>query len=267
LHRLLGRLIGVVFALPWLYFTLTGALKGMWRARAFVALLLGGSQGLMGWYMVKSGLVDRPEVSHFRLAAHLSLAFLCGMWVLSMLIDLTRTRRGDERADEAERPMLPEGLSRALPKALWWSFPPLLVLQIVYGAFMAGKKAGYLYSTFPDMNGYLIGPTVGTSASLIDDLLSNPDTIHTLHRLLAWVALIIGGLISHRVARTVTSLKPQARLFGGALALQFTLGALTVTSGMNHALAVAHQGVAFLLLSATLWLYQSALRARAHAHH
>jgi len=253
LHRLLGRLIGLVFFLPWAYFSLTKALRGSWRWRAFVALLLGGAQGLMGWYMVKSGLVDRPEVSHFRLAAHLSLAFLCGMWVLSMLLDLRASRRQD-------KPQLSEVAEGARP-ALWWIFPPLLLCQIVYGAFMAGKRAGYLYSTFPDMNGYLIGPSVGSLGTVFEDLIYNPDTIHTLHRLLGWCVLFVGGYISHKGARAL-GLRSQARLFALALALQFALGALTVVTGMNHALAVTHQWGSFILLSATLWLYQSELRAR-----
>jgi len=253
-HRLLGRLIGLTFGLPWLFFTLTKALRGPWMKRALIALLLGGGQGLMGWYMVKSGLINQPEVSHFRLAAHLSLAFLCGMWVLSLALDIRASRGAQvERPDEV-----------ATPALLWWGFPLLLITQVVYGAFMAGKRAGYMYSSFPDMNGALIGPTVGTMGPLSHDLINNPDSIHTLHRLLAWVVLIWGGYLSHSVARR-SGFKKQARVFGGALALQFTLGALTVITSMNHALAVTHQLGAYLLLSATLWLYQSERRARAES--
>ena len=251
LHRLLGRLIGLAFGLPWLYFTLKGALKGVWRWRALAALFLGGAQGLLGWYMVKSGLVDRPEVSHFRLAAHLSLAFVCGAWVLSMLIDLR---------DQA-RPLPPPSPSPAR-RPLLISFIPLLALQIVYGAFMAGKRAGYLYSTFPTMNGAWVGPSVGQLTPWHNDALNNPDTIHTLHRLLAWVVVILGVLVWRALSRAGGALQRPATLFIWALALQLTLGALTVLSGMNHALAAAHQGGAFLLLSATLWATQRWVRAR-----
>lgn len=265
LHRLLGRLIGLVFGLPWLIFTLTKTLRGEWMRRALVALILGGGQGLMGWYMVKSGLIDRPEVSHFRLAAHLSLAFLCGLWVLSLTLDLRAARRLEsldrEEGRGSHKQASEEVIKQQPPSALWWLFPPLLMLQVAYGAFMAGKRAGYLYSTFPDMNGYLIGPSVGSMGSLSHDLLNNPDSIHTLHRLLAWAVLALGGYLSHSLARS-KELKAQARSFGAALALQFTLGALTVVTGMNHALAVTHQWGAFVLLSATLWLYQSERRAR-----
>ncbi|MBM4293265.1 MAG: heme A synthase [Deltaproteobacteria bacterium] len=254
IHRLLGRLIGLAFGLPWLYFSLKGALRGAWRWRALAALALGGAQGLLGWYMVKSGLVDRPEVSHLRLAAHLSLAFLCGAWVLSMLIDL---REGARPHPAAHRPLRP---SPAL-RPLLIGFAPLLALQIAYGAFMAGTRAGYLYSTFPTMNGAWVGPAVGQLAPWYHDALHNPDTIHTVHRLLAWVVLAWGLALSAALARASDALRAPARALAAALALQFTLGALTVLSGMNHAIAAAHQGGAFLLLSVALWGAQRWARA------
>lgn len=253
LHRLLGRLIGLVFALPWLIFTLTKKLQGPWMKRALIALFLGGAQGLMGWYMVKSGLIDRPEVSHFRLAAHLSLALICGMWVLSLLLDIRAQRNLSKPSNER----------LTVSPILWWFFPALLTIQVVYGAFMAGKRAGYLYSSFPDMNGHFIGPSMGTLGSWGHDLLHNPDSIHTLHRLFAWAVFILGSYLSYRVAQ-YSYLKAQARTFAAVLILQFTLGVLTVISGMNHALAVTHQWGAYLLLSAVLWLYQSEYRAQTH---
>ncbi len=254
LHRLLGRLIGLSFGLPWLYFTLKGALRGAWRWRAFAALLLGGAQGLLGWYMVQSGLVSRPEVSHLRLAAHLSLAFLCGAWVLSMLIDLRERERPHPTARQ------PLARTPAL-RPLLLGFLPLLSLQIVYGAFMAGKRAGYLYSTFPTMNGAWVGPTVGQLTPWHNDALNNPDTIHTLHRLLAWGVMAWGIALWRALVKGGEALALPARAFIGALMLQLTLGALTVISGMNHALAAAHQGGAFLLLSVTLWVTQRWVRA------
>ena len=181
LHRLFGRLIGLVFFIPWLYFTLKGHLTGSLRLRAFVALILGGSQGLLGWYMVKSGLVDQPEVSHFRLAAHLSLAFVCGMWVFSLILTLTRPSLKKWQAD------------REL-----YGFLALLILQIVYGAFMAGTRAGYLYQTFPDLNGSWIAPQWGMMSPWWKDLTSNPDSIHFIHRTLAWLVVLWGGRCAYK---------------------------------------------------------------------
>ena len=140
-HRVFGRLIGLVFFFPWLVFTLRGMLRGRLALRAFVAFVLGGLQGLLGWYMVKSGLVDIPAVSHYRLAAHLSLAFFIGGYVLWLLLDL--------RDRQPRRP------NTSLASMGRW-FLGLTCLQIVFGAFMAGTRAGYLYQTFPDMNGVMV---------------------------------------------------------------------------------------------------------------
>ena len=251
LHRLFGRLIGLVFFIPWLYFTLKGHLKGHWRTRAFVALVLGGAQGLMGWYMVKSGLVDRPEVSHFRLAAHLSLAFLCGMWIWAMILDVyaLRDAASGPPQDREETP------GDALSPLILWAFIGILTLQIIYGAFMAGTRAGYLYDTFPTMNGSWLAPQWGALTPWWRDLLYNPDSVHFIHRTLAWVVLGWGVYLVKRCWSS-PRLISNARWLLITLSLQFLLGVFTVLSGMNHALAAAHQGGAFLLLSATvaLWL-------------
>ena len=246
-HRLFGRLIGLVFFFPWLYFTLKGHLVGIIRKRAFIALLLGGSQGLMGWYMVKSGLVDRPEVSHFRLAAHLSLAFLCGMWVFSLILTLRRPTLSVWKSDR-----------------ILYGFLGILILQIIYGAFMAGTRAGYLYQTFPDLNGSWIAPQWGMLSPWWKDLISNPDSIHFLHRTLAWVVMIWGGVCVYRYWST--QIQRAALYLGVMLSIQFILGVCTVVFQMPTSIAAAHQGGSFLLLTATLYLidqsavYRSSLR-------
>ncbi len=259
LHRLFGRMIGLVFALPWFYFLLKGYLKGSWLWRSTAALIFGGSQGLLGWYMVKSGLVDMPQVSHFRLAAHLSLAFFCGQWVWSMLIDLNLQRFTSwDSSKNDEDSSLSLGLSL--------SFFVLLIVQIVYGAFMAGSRAGYLYTTYPTMNGSWLAPTWFNEQGeflwpTLSSLLNNQDSIHFMHRSLALVVLVLGFYLVWKTRQQASVLIGRLGIaLGVMLSLQFLLGVITVTSGMNIGIAAAHQGGSFLLLTATVTLIQSRLR-------
>ena len=168
-HRLLGRLIGVVFLVPWLFFLIRRSLDRPLAWKTFVAFLLGGAQGLLGWFMVKSGLVDNPEVSHYRLAAHLALALLVGHYLLWLFLDARRptVRRSDSP---------PRGASNAPT----WSFIALLAVQIVFGALMAGKHAGLVAATFPDMNGEWIPSAFLSIEPWWRDLVENPLSIHFL---------------------------------------------------------------------------------------
>ena len=140
--------------------------------RTLVAFTLGGLQGALGWNMVKSGLVDVPSVSHYRLAAHLSLALFVGMYVLWLFLDL--------------RPPRPESIGKVSTSLLWF-FLAVLMVQIIYGAFMAGTRAGYLYQTFPDMNGAYIPPGFFHMEPWLLNLVANHDAIHFLHRTFGWV--------------------------------------------------------------------------------
>lgn len=243
LHRLFGRLIGLVFFVPWLYFVIRRRLQGRLARRAGLAFILGGAQGALGWFMVKSGLVDIPEVSHFRLAAHLSLAFFVGAYILWLLMDLRH-----------ERPT--EGL---IPRGLVPGFLGLLTLQIVYGAFMAGTRAGYLFQTFPDMNGSWMPPAWRSLDPLWLNLFENPVAIHGIHRWLAWLvaAAAIGlSVVALRRARSPRQ-RAAAWTLTGLVTVQFILGVITVVQAMPLWAAASHQGVAFLLLSAALWVAHS----------
>ncbi|MEY3013814.1 MAG: hypothetical protein RIT45_2549 [Pseudomonadota bacterium] len=244
-HRLLGRLIGVAFFLPCLVFVLQRRLRGAVAVRAGVAFLLGGAQGLLGWFMVKSGLVDVPEVSHFRLAAHLSLAFFVAQWVQWLWMQLRWPRRTEGEAAGA-------GAMASMQPAIW-GFVALLSLQIVYGAFMAGKRAGKIFATFPDMNGSLWPAGWHTGDSALHDLLHNPIAIHATHRTVAWLvaaaAIALAVVASRRAERARE--RRIARIFGALVVLQVALGAATVMTSVAIPWAVAHQGVALLLLSAS----------------
>lgn len=238
-HRLLGRLIGVAFFVPWLVFVLQKRLHGSVAWRAGVAFLLGGAQGLLGWFMVKSGLVDVPEVSHFRLAAHLSLAFFVAQWVQWLWMQL---RFGAQ--------------ARAGGVPFWarWGLVALIALQVVWGAFMAGTKAGKIFATFPDMNGEFAPRGWRTAESLGWDLTSNPVGIHFAHRSLAWVVLAatlaMAVVVVRRAGEAGNAVQKRVGwLLAGVASLQVALGAATVLSGVEIPWAVAHQGLALVLLS------------------
>lgn len=237
LHRLFGRLIGVAVFVPWLYFLKKKKLPAKTKAGALIAIGLGGAQGLLGWYMVQSGLVDVPSVSHFRLAAHLLLALVVSQWLLWLILDLTA------RWKETATP-LPGGLK--LPLALL----ALLYLQIAYGAFVAGKRAGLMSTTFPDMNGEYLPGSFFTGASLLGDLLHSPLAIHYTHRALGTVVLVsfIGvGLYLNKTLSAKSDRRFAKSLIHMVL-LQFTLGVGTVLLSVPIPWAVAHQGGAVLLL-------------------
>ncbi len=223
LHRLLGRVIGVAFAAPLLWFAATRAIPKGYGWRLTAILMLGALQGAIGWWMVASGLVDRPSVAHERLAVHLVTALAIMAACVWTALDLS------------------EGPARKLPR---WT-PPLLALlgvQIVWGAFTAGLRAGHAADTWPLMFGRIVPPI----ASLVDDPLS----VQWVHRSLAYaVAAAALGIAWH--ARAAGG---RAALVAGLVLLQFALGVLTVVGGVPVALAAAHQAGAALLLLSILWL-------------
>ncbi len=239
-HRLLGRVIGFACLLPWLYFLARGALDRRTARRTGSLLVLGGLQGAVGWFMVMSGLVDEPRVSHLRLSLHLVLAFGIGQWTLWQALDLGAAERSVARR--------PSGLLAAV-----WGLVALFVLQIVYGAFVAGTRAGLLFATFPDMNGHYGPGAFWTRAGVLHDLVYNPMILHYAHRALALALVVYAALLVTRAWRT-PSLRASAVALALTLAVQVTLGALTVISRVSLGWAIAHQAGAYLALSAAIWL-------------
>ncbi|NQU49952.1 MAG: COX15/CtaA family protein [Planctomycetes bacterium] len=243
IHRLIGRLIGVVVLVPCLYFMARKKLSRSLVWKSMFAIFLGGMQGLLGWYMVKSGLVDDPAVSHFRLAAHLMLAFLVGQWILWMWLDLRYQGQSRQIVDSATR--------RSMR-----GFLLLLLIQIVYGAFVAGLRAGHMAMTFPDMNGYYLPHHFYAEGGIWNNLLHAPLAVHYLHRLLALVALTWGIKLFLRIRGQ----QPDASLKLANLALllllvaQIGLGIYTVLSFISIPVAVAHQGTAYLLTGSVFFL-------------
>ena len=247
-HRLFGRLIGFAFALPYAYFLWRRTLRGAEARRIGSALLLGGLQGVVGWYMVKSGLVNEPRVSHYRLALHLLLGVGVGQWILWLALDLLAPRAPEQRVRA--------GLGRAV-----FGLLPLLLLQLVYGAFMAGTRAGFIAATFPDINGRYAPQAFFVSGSIARDLFDSPLGIHYLHRALAALILVYVAALVWALHKQRFEVRASAYMLLAATLGQVALGALTVVLHVPIPIAVAHQGAAYIVCSAAVLLLHAALGA------
>ncbi|KAB2961921.1 MAG: heme A synthase, partial [Thermoanaerobaculia bacterium] len=239
-HRLLARAVGVLFLVPLLVFALRRRIDRALAVRLGGVFALGLAQGAMGWYMVASGLVDEPRVSHLRLAAHLGLALALFAALFWLALDQLRARR-ETRPSSARR-----GSLAALATAL----VALVFVQTLAGALVAGTHAGLAFSDFPLMGGAWIPPGMGSLPTLRENLLDNVVTLHFTHRALAWALLALSGVFLWRVLRDrrAPGLRPAAVRLGVALALQFALGVATVVLRVPLALAAAHQAGAVLVL-------------------
>ena len=244
LHRLLGRLIGVAFALPLAWFAVRRAIPPGYGPRLVMLLALGGLQGFIGWWMVASGLVDRPDVAHDRLAVHLTLALAIFAALLWTALDL----RQGTTAPAAPRPR------GWVPILL-----PLLFVQIIWGAFVAGLNGGYAFNTWPLMGDDLVPAHVPAAvASTVANLANDPIVAQFVHRTLA---IVVGSLALHAAARLWRAgAGARALLLGAAVLLQFALGVATLLTGVHIVLGVMHQAGAALLLAATVWAAHWATR-------
>ena len=235
-HRLLGRLIGLAFAVPLLWFAIKRAIPNGYGLRLGWLFALGGLQGVIGWWMVSSGLSDLTDVSHFRLATHLILAlFILGALVWTAL-DLRRLAESDAK---------PARVTKF--GALVFG---ILFLQLLFGAYTAGLNAGYVSNTWPLMNDYFVPGGIDWSGGLWAALNYDPFLIHFIHRWWAWV--VVGFLIL--LARKIRLVSRKASIaIHSAFGTQILLGIATVMTGMNIYLAVLHQAVGALVVAATAW--------------
>lgn len=244
LHRVLGRLIGVMFLLPLLYFAWRGRIRQGLMPKLLVLFFLGGCQGLLGWYMVKSGLVDNPRVSQYRLTAHLGLAVAIYAYMIWLVFDLL-FRGNSSSSAGITRPYA--GFSRVLVG--------LIYLMILSGGLVAGTRAGFAYSTWPLMGDSFIprGLYAGTPAWL--DMFEDITTVQFNHRMFAYVLTVLIGVFATLVYRSGVGGRGKlaVTLLLTALAVQLVLGISTLLLHVPLALAAAHQGGAMLLLSATLY--------------
>jgi cytochrome c oxidase assembly protein subunit 15 len=241
-HRLWGRLIGVVFAVPLAFFWIRGMIPPGYKSKFLLLLLLGSAQGFMGWYMVQSGLIDIPAVSHYRLAAHLSLAFIILAALLVLAFSLSPIKKYPHKA------LFMHGLIALI----------FLSITIAWGAFTAGLDAGLVYNeTFPKMGGQWIPPDFWAKDTLIANLLENHSAVQFAHRWLAMgTALIMLSLWAHGMLKAQRI--PVLSLVMMMVVLQTGMGIATLLSGVHLHIATAHQGGAAILLSLlVLFLYQT----------
>jgi cytochrome c oxidase assembly protein subunit 15 len=228
IHRLWGRLIGVVFVLPLAWFWVRGKLTPALKARLLVLLVLGGLQGALGWAMVASGLIDRPSVSHYRLAGHLLLAVALYAYTVWLILELgPRTIRRDDPGTRREAAAL----------------IAFLFVVLTFGALMAGLRAGTSHNTFPTMSGYWIPPGLFDLSPWWINLFENGTTVQFVHRWLA--ALLVLGVL----ALAWRARRPETLLAAAMALLQLGLGIATILSGVDIAIATAHQAGAVMLLT------------------
>ncbi len=255
-HRLWGRLIGVAFALPMLWFLVRRQVPPRLRGHLVAAFALGGLQGVVGWWMVQSGLIDRPDVSHLRLAAHLGLAVAIYGYVLWLAIAVLNHGFADQAPGTAHLAADPTSIAsrRLAPGSV--AVGGLVYLTILSGALVAGLDAGLIYNTFPLMDGALI-PSAAFSLSpwwlnLIDDIA----TVQFDHR---WLAITTGvACLWLWWSCCRAAITARARIAAHCLALmvcaQLGLGISTLILVVPVPLAAAHQGGALLLFGIIMWL-------------
>ena len=247
LHRFIGRMIGLVFFIPFIYFLLKRQLSKPTIKKSIILMLLGGFQGFLGWYMVKSGLVDRPDVSHYRLAAHLITAFITCAYTFWVALDILFPSK--KPIHKGFRNLVRFGMA-------------MLLLQIIYGAFVAGLDAGFIHNSWPMMaEGKFMHETVYIEQDpLYMNFLEGKSGVQFVHRILAYVVVAIIGVIWYRSRKMNLSIYQSKgiKMLIGLVGLQFLLGVLTILLAVPVWLGVAHQiGAFFLLLAMTFTLHRS----------
>lgn len=252
LHRVWGRLIGLVFVVPLLVFWLTGRLSKPLLIRLAGILALGALQGFMGWYMVMSGLVDRPSVSHYRLALHLGLAFLIYGALIWVALDVLAGRASGPSAARREAPPVgPLGL-----RVLAWAALVTVTVTVVWGAFVAGLDAGFAYNTWPGMAGHWIPPEIWNLTPAWLNAFENTAAVQFIHR---WIALVAGLAVqlvwgvAHLSSSLPSSLKRHADALLLMVLVQISLGIMTLLWSVPVSVAAAHQVGAFTLVGLLIW--------------
>jgi len=241
IHRNIARLAGMVYALPVFYFLFKKAIPWKEFGIYFAMGILFLSQALAGWIMVASGLVDRPSVSHFNLTIHLLLAL--SLFGLSLWTAFGHKFGFPPRGKKAKW---------SLPSKLAVTSFAILVVQISYGGFTAGLKAGHVSNTWPLMLGKLIPPNLFGS---FINIFEAPQTIVFIHRWFAWLGLLAVPYVFWVIKKQnyPTDIQNGMKWLIGAVALQITLGILTIISNVNIVIALLHQANAILLFGLAVY--------------
>ena len=246
LHRLFGRFIGIIFIVPFIIFWTKKWLDNSQKKKLIILLGLGSLQGFLGWFMVESGLVDIPAVSHYRLATHLLTAFTLMCYIYWLILNFNNVKRHS---------------NRTINRLSKWLIS-ILVVQIIYGAFVAGLKAGYLIP----VNGGFLEIVFGYNFRNSNDfsLLENGFDIQAFHRIFAWVVLAISIIIYLKSKNT--KLKTSGMLVIGLVITQISLGIGTLLLRVQILIATTHQFIAILLLLSVIHLnYLSSKKSQSNA--
>lgn len=251
-HRLWGRLIGIAFLLPFLWFWVRGHLHRGWTGRLVAIFALGGLQGLMGWIMVASGFADRTDVSQYRLVAHLLLALVIYGALLWCALDALQSR-----------PLGGSEPAASLLRRHGWIMMAVIALEIAIGGFVAGLDGGLVYNNFPMMGEHWIAPDLFTLSPWWSNFFENPVAAQFLHRLVAgFVAIaLISLVVRARRAGLSHALRRRFYYLPFGLLAQAALGIATLMLVVPLPLAVAHQAGAFVLFSLGLYALHGMRRA------
>ena len=243
-HRFLGRVIGLAFALPFFWFWLRRAIPAGYHWRLAALLALGGLQGTIGWWMVKSGLTTRTDVSHLRLATHLLTALFTLGGLVWTALDLRHYARGHKR--------------HARMSGFGFLMLIILAIQLLFGAYTAGLNAGQVASDWPLMNDHFVPEGIEWQKGLLASFGNDPFLIHFVHRWWAWVTAIALIILARRTK--AAGHRPASVALHMAFGTQMLLGIATVMSGVNLSLAVLHQAVGALVVASTVWCIHSLSR-------
>ena len=241
-HRFIGRIIGLVFILPFIYFLIKKRLSGETLKKCFVLLGMGAFQGFLGWFMVRSGLIDNPDVSHYRLALHLTFAFITFAYTLWVALDL----------------IYPNRVLAIVPlQKLARISLVFLVIQIIYGGFVAGLNAGLIHNHWPLMSDgqFLHESVILEKDSWFLRLTEGRSGVQFVHRTLAYVVVGLMLFLFYR-SKKYTLINQQKNGLNAMVSivfLQFTLGVFTLIYSVPIWLGLAHQVVAFFLLTSMIY--------------
>ncbi len=238
---MIGRVIGLVFIIPFVYFLIKKRLSAKTIRLCLGLMSLGALQGFLGWFMVKSGLVDRPDVSHYRLAMHLTTAFLTFAATLWVALGLIYPKTGQNNS-------------------LWAQWGPwvktayiFLLVQIVWGAFVAGLDAGWLHNHWPLMNdGLWMHESVTQELKpLWKNFVEGKSGVQFVHRTMAYIVVLLIGRVAYLGIKQGGNKQHRGLAYGilAGVGLQFLLGVLTLIWQVPLFLGVVHQVMAFVLLA------------------
>lgn len=243
-HRVLGRFIGLLFFVPFLFFLVRGYLSGIWKIKLLGLFILGGMQAVVGWYMVKSGLVDNPHVSQYRLAAHFGIALMIYVVMIWFMLDFLKT-------EKRRQPIALKKVALIVSQ--------LIFFMMITGAFVAGLKAGHIYNTFPLMGGNIVPDSVLALTPAWKNIFENPVTVQFIHRCIAYV-IIIAVVLLFIKGRKLIADHPEVKVGMNLwivlllMICQVLFGIITLLNQVPVFWGALHQFTGVALISSTLFL-------------